>query len=40
MLLMITQTHSLENCPKDVGGADTLIDKNAQGVTLGGLGQP
>ena len=30
MLFMITQTHSAESCPKDDGGADTLIDKAAQ----------
>ncbi len=36
MLFMITQIHTPETCPKDVGGADVLIDKNAQGVTLKG----
>jgi hypothetical protein len=36
MLFMITQVHTPETCPKDVGGADTLIDNNAQGVTLKG----
>lgn len=36
MLFMITQTHSPESCPKDSGGADTLVDMGAQGVTLKG----
>ncbi len=36
MQFMITQTHSAESCPKDTGGADTLIDKSADGVTLKG----
>ncbi len=36
MLFMITQVHSPDSCPKDTGGADTLIDKNAQGVSLKG----
>ncbi len=36
MLFMITQIHTPETCPKDVGGADVLIDKNAQGVTVKG----
>ena len=29
MLFMITQIHTPETCPKDAGGADVLIDKNA-----------
>lgn len=29
MLFMITQVHTPETCPKDEGGADVLIDKNA-----------
>lgn len=33
MLFMITQVHTPENCPKDAGGADTLINQNAEGVT-------
>ena len=36
MLFMITQVHTPENCPKDEGGADVLIDKNAQGVSVKG----
>ncbi len=36
MLFMITQEHAPEVCPKDEGGADTLVDRNAQGVTLKG----
>ena len=36
MLFMITQTHAPESCPKDTGGADTLIDIDANGVTLKG----
>lgn len=36
MLFMITQVHSPENCPKDVGGSDVLINKDAEGVTLKG----
>ncbi len=36
MLFMITQVHAPETCPKDEGGADVLIDKNAQDVTLKG----
>ncbi|MEE9325501.1 MAG: hypothetical protein V3U90_08150 [Dehalococcoidia bacterium] len=36
MLFMITQAHTPEACPKDVGGADVLINRNAEGVTLKG----
>ena len=36
MLFMITQVHTPETCPKDEGGADVLIDRNAQGVTVKG----
>ncbi len=36
MLFMITQVHTPEACPKDEGGSDILIDKNAQGVTVKG----
>ncbi len=36
MLYMITQTHTPETCPIDAGGADTLIDQNAQGVSVKG----
>ncbi|MEE9202415.1 MAG: DUF3303 family protein [Dehalococcoidia bacterium] len=36
MLFMITQVHTPETCPIDAGGADTLIDKNAQGITVKG----
>ncbi len=34
MLFMITQVHTPQTCPRDEGGADVLIDKNAQGVTV------
>lgn len=33
---MITQIHTPETCPIDQGGADVLINKNAQGVTVKG----
>ncbi len=36
MLFMITQVHTPDTCPIDAGGADTLIDKNAQGITVKG----
>ena len=36
MLFMITQVHTPETCPKDEGGADALIDKNARGITVKG----
>ncbi len=36
MLFMITQVHTPQTCPKDEGGADVLIDKNAQGVNVKG----
>lgn len=36
MLFMITQVHTPETCPIDQGGADVLINKNAQGVTVKG----
>ena len=36
MLFMITQVHTPETCPIDAGGADALIDKSAQGVTVKG----
>ena len=32
MLFHITQTHTPENCPKDVGGSKTLYDPMAEGV--------
>lgn len=35
-MFMITQVHTPETCPKDVGGADILIDKNATSITLKG----
>ncbi len=34
MLFMITQVHRPQTCPKDEGGADVLIDKDAPGVTV------
>ena len=36
MLFMITQTHTPETCPKDAGGADLLMDKNIQEVSVRG----
>ena len=36
MLFMINQTHTPETCPKDAGGADVLMDKNVQEVTVKG----
>ncbi len=36
MLFMITQIHTPETCPINEGGADVLIDKNAQNVTVKG----
>lgn len=34
MLFHVTQVHTPESCPKDVGGSRTLYDPNAQGVKL------
>lgn len=34
MLFHITQTHTPENCPKDVGGSTTLYNPNAEGVKV------
>ncbi len=34
MLFHVTQIHTPENCPKDVGGSKTLYDPNVQGVKL------
>lgn len=34
MLFHITQTHSPESCPKNVGGSKVLYNPNAQGVKL------
>lgn len=34
MLFLITQEHTPESCPKDVGGSETLYNREAQGVTL------
>jgi hypothetical protein len=36
MLFMITQTHTPETCPKDMGGADSLINKDAEGIDVKG----
>ncbi len=36
MLFMITQTHTPESCPKGVGTADSLVDMDAEGVTVQG----
>jgi hypothetical protein len=36
MLFMITQVHTPETCPIKEGGADVLIDKNAQDVSVKG----
>ena len=40
MLFMITQVHTPQTCPKDEGGADVLINKNAQGVSVKAAGVP
>ncbi|MBI3944282.1 MAG: hypothetical protein HY321_00005 [Armatimonadetes bacterium] len=34
MLFHITQTHTPENCPKDVGGSQTLYNPEVEGVQL------
>lgn len=34
MLFLITQAHTAENCPKNVGGSKTLYNPNAEGVKL------
>ena len=34
MLFMITQTHTPETCPIDSGGSSTLINRDAEGITL------
>ena len=34
MLFHITQTHTPELCPKDVGGSKTLFNAKAEGVKL------
>lgn len=34
MLFLITQEHTPESCPKDVGGSKTLYNPKAEGVTL------
>lgn len=34
MLFHITQTHTPENCPKDVGGSKTLYNPKVEGVKL------
>jgi len=34
MLFLITQTHTPELCPKDVGGSKTLYNPKAEGVKL------
>lgn len=34
MLFHITQAHTPENCPKDVGGSKTLYDPSVEGVKL------
>ncbi|MBI4234236.1 MAG: hypothetical protein HY686_07340 [Chloroflexi bacterium] len=36
MLFMVTQTHTPATCPKDEGGADTLIEVNVAGVKVKG----
>ena len=33
---MITQVHTPENCPKDEGGADILVNKKAKGISVKG----
>ncbi len=34
MLFHVTQTHTPENCPKNVGGSKTLYNHNVEGVKL------
>lgn len=34
MLFHITQTHTPENCPKNVGGSKILYDSKVEGVKL------
>lgn len=34
MLFLITQTHTPELCPKDVGGSKVLYNPNAEGVKV------
>src|SRR3989304_2486329 len=34
MLFMVTQVHTPETCPKDEGGANTLIDTTVEGVKV------
>ena len=34
MLFLVTQKHTPELCPKDVGGSKTLYDPKAEGATL------
>ena len=37
MLFLITQEHTPESCPKDVGGSKTLYNEKAAGVTVKGV---
>jgi len=34
MLFHITKTHTPENCPKDVGGSETLYNPKVEAVKL------
>lgn len=34
MLFLVTQEHTPDSCPKDVGGSKTLYDPNAEGVIV------
>lgn len=34
MLFLITQTHTPDQCPKDVGGSKTLYAAKAEGIKL------
>lgn len=34
MLFLITQTHTAENCPKDVGGSKMLYNTKVEGINL------
>ncbi len=36
MLFMATQVHTPEACPKEEGGADTLIDASVSGIKVKG----
>lgn len=37
MLFLIIQTHTPENCPKDIGGPRILFDDRAPGIKIRGM---